>query len=463
MVEDDANAMPTLGLYCRNTRCYLPTRSWVQYYVDEHPLQKKVGLYLFSVGGTATIRCAQQLSDRPDLKMSVAQMTTPDDSRVIANNSPTEVVLCNIIHHVLPDAVLEFAFVLGTQFLVDNPQFCIASISNAYLIRFQKLGTTEPLTRVDSETNAGPLPFVSCAHDLLYDDTPRMLFDALTHIQETMRAILRSQGASQANLAYKRTRNMYVPPFFWDYITRRLTNEEESITLNSDVSSCCVATQHYGVNRSKVRVQNSPKQWLAIISREQVRAFERTFGCSVTIGISGRCPTVKAGSKRPIENDIVNLIDPEEDVDYEEAVLGPRRISAGTHCIVLSYQRCQLSIFVCYGREVLTLSAEGGSEGQNRLIKLLTEHGCVINVHSTSEPLDENIQDIDVVENASFYWAGKLQTVTLVEGSRVEAVAVDMTRSRSVQRRTAQQVCNDENGKKRVRQAIIDYYRNMTT
>lgn len=71
--------------------------------------------------------------------------------------------------------------------------------------------------------NGAVPPFVSLGeHEVLYDDTPRMLFGALTHIQETMRAILRSQGSAQANLAYCQTRNMYVPPYIWDYITRRL-------------------------------------------------------------------------------------------------------------------------------------------------------------------------------------------------------------------------------------------------
>lgn len=105
------NSRPTLDLYCPNTHSYLPTGSWVQDVIDDEPHIVKVGLHLSSTDGRATIRSAQPLKERPDLNMDVAQLTTDEDSLVIAQNSPVEVVLGNILHDVRAGAVLEFAFV----------------------------------------------------------------------------------------------------------------------------------------------------------------------------------------------------------------------------------------------------------------------------------------------------------------------------------------------------------------
>lgn len=88
---------------------------------------------------------------------------------------------------------------------------------------------------------------------------------------------------------------------------------------------------------------SEPQLSVLIVTRQQLAAFERVFGTTVTIGVRGPMPPVKSQTrKRLADNDTLNVMNVPEEAPPAEQL-------RETHRILLLYYRSALTIYVMYG------------------------------------------------------------------------------------------------------------------
>lgn len=457
-------------VFCSQLKGTLSPGTWVQYVLPHHiPPRIYVGIFenYDEVENLLTIRRANLLSTSAFVERA-SHLTTEADMSVMQYNNPLEIFLTDSYHEVEADSVVEYAFVLDTDYLQDNPEVCIAGITNAYFLRFESFRGVSPsgrrqntLRRLDDPNIDDPVvPFVSFEEwDRLADDIPRMNYHFVLTVQEHLRAIFRSQGKQQATLVAK-TRKIAVSEIDWDYCRRRLTNEDNTIDMVIKRPKRTVPCQHHGLCYSKIRLTKEPSYSVLIVTQSQLSAFERTFGTTVTIGVRGPMPSVKAPNrKRPVVMDTLNVIDPptEEPEDNDEL--------KKTQRILLTYYRRQLTIFVCYSRILFQKDAN-----LDEFIRLVEKHGVIVsgddgdevdNLLDQEQPAEGQLTIVDTVDRyATFYLNGRLMEVDSVDGYTVLAtyIGVDRNETGAGVERMSEVVARNEEEYNSIRSKIRHYF-----
>lgn len=458
-------ATPT-DVFCSPLKSTIPSGTWVQYTLPHHdPPRLFVGVFEHydHHEHTASIRRANFLASST-FADTASQLTTEADMPILQYNNPVEIFLTHRYHEIHPSNIKEYAFVLDTDYLQDNPDVCIAGLSNAYLVRFETFQQVSgsriliKLRRLDEQDTDDPVvPFVSFEKwDKLADDIARMNYHFVLTVQEQVRAIFRSQSKMQATLVAK-TRKIPVSEIDWDFCRRRLMNEDPTIDMVMTRPKRSVPCQHHGLCYSKLRITKEPSYSVLIVTQAQLSAFERTFGTSVTIGVRGPMPSVKADNrKRPAVMDTLNVIDPPAEAPDDKDELKK------TQRILLTYYRRHLTIFVCYGR--ILFQKDGNLE---EFIRLVQKHGVVVTDDESDDDeqhgtADEQLtvvgQQVDLY--STFYLNGRLMEVDSVDGYTVMAthVGIGNDRDQAGVERVSEVVARTQEEFNIIRSKITEYF-----
>lgn len=466
----DESDPPLKNIYCENLKGTVSQGSWLVYEVrtNDNTVLRRVGIAHGMTDhhhGDLQLFRAEFLSSAPhSFVRRASQLTTPVDKRVIEYNNPVEIYLTSKMDTINPGNVLEYAFVFGPSFLMDNSHLCIAGISNAYLLRFEDALSPRPnftgektLVRLDrtkdDPTADEPIePFISHAFwDCLADDIPRMHFEFLTKVQEELRAIFRSQSSAQSVLVHK-TRTIQAYSINWDFLRRRLFSEDATIEMGVNPIKRIIPTQHYGLTYSKIRVTSEPQRSVLIVTRAQLSAFERVFGTTVTIGVRGPMPSVKAQSrKRLADNDTLNIMNVPEEVPPVDEL-------RNTHRILLTYYRSSLTIYVMYGRLVFQ-----ETDTLPDILRIVQRHGVVVSpTPEDDSDVDINVLNTEVAQYSIFRMNGRLYSVDSVEGFTVKATHIDHDIECGPDIRQSEVVARNEEEFNYIREKVHYFYARTT-